>query len=97
MRIPAAFLAAVALLSLGIGACSRGGTSSELRPQSGLTQPSQGWNNPNGSALGRGVERGSLDRSASALRSNGSNSPDTVYFSSDSAELTPDGLATLAS
>ena len=87
----AKFIAALVGCSLMLGACARG-TSDSLKPDTGLIsgRPTT-WNGNNASVKGYGLGR--VENSPLSNPSSGSR--DTVYFSSDSSELTPDARATL--
>ena len=77
-------------------ACSRG-SSYPAGPQSSLKAPSN-WSDRNtGYGLGgNGVERGPIGGTGQPFGTPNS-SADTVYFQSDSSDLTPEGRATLSS
>jgi peptidoglycan-associated lipoprotein len=93
---------AAVILGLAAAGCARGTSEPSLRPQAQLNNRSGTWSdrNPNGYGLGSGVDRQHLNGNASGHGGNafghGSvGSSDTVYFQSDSSELTPESRATL--
>lgn len=91
---------AVGALAVAIvaGGCARGASNASLRPEAGLNKSNGSWGdrNPGGYGLGNGVERSPLSRGGEGSGSSSNDSRDTVYFQSDSAELTPEGRATLS-
>ena len=89
-------LVLVSLVAALAAACSRG-SSDPAGPQTGL-KASPNWSDRNtGHGLGRnGVERGPISGSSQPFGAPNS-SADTVYFHSDSSDLTPEGRATLSS
>ena len=89
-RPSARFVAILAGVTLMAGACARGSGDS-LRPEAGLN--SNRTTNWNGKNAGGSYGLGRVDNSPLSATSAGSR--DTVYFSSDSSELTPESRATL--
>lgn len=87
----AQFIAALVGCSLMLGACARG-TSEAHKPEASLAsgRPTA-WNGNN--ASGRGYGLGRVENSPLSNPTSGSR--DTVYFSSNSSELTTDSRATL--
>ena len=95
--------ACAAILAIVAGGCARGTSEPSLRPQAQLNARSNGtWSdrNPNGFGLGTSVDRQQLNGFTSgqsgAFGSGPNGAADTVYFQSDSSELTPEGRATLS-
>lgn len=87
----AQFISALAGCSLMLGACARGNSDS-LKPESSLTPGRPyAWNGNTATSKGYGLGR----VESSPVSNPTSGSRDTVYFSSDSSELTPDSRATL--